>query len=67
MPVVIIPALNEERTVAEVIGRVPAAVGGHPVKVLGINDGSTDLGIARGAGATARPRRLRRTLSHVLP
>jgi glucosyl-3-phosphoglycerate synthase len=39
---VIIPALNEERTVAEVIGRVPASVGELPTRVVVIDDGSAD-------------------------
>ena len=51
--VVIMPALNEERTVAGVVKNVPPAIDGMPVKVLVIDDGSSDRTgpLAREAGA----------------
>ena len=50
--VVLIPALDEERTVGEVIARVPAEVQGIPTSVVVVNDGSTDgtVETARKAG-----------------
>jgi glycosyltransferase involved in cell wall biosynthesis len=54
-PVVLfLPAFNEEDSVAGVMARVPASVGGHPVVQLVIDDGSTDRTAARAvdAGAT---------------
>lgn len=53
--VVIIPALNEEATLAEVIGRIPPPqdAGVQEVRVLVVDDGSTDktVELARQAGA----------------
>ena len=67
--VMLLPAHNEEATVAGVIRRAPAQVAGHPVRVLVVDDGSTDataaaavdagalvhsLGANRGLGAAVR-------------
>jgi glycosyltransferase involved in cell wall biosynthesis len=52
--VVIIPALNEERTVAEMVRRVPRQIAGvDEVEVIVVDDGSTDRTVAeaRQAGA----------------
>lgn len=49
-----LPALNEEATIAQVIGRIPRSIPGvSSVDVLVIDDGSTDrtVELARGAGA----------------
>jgi glycosyltransferase involved in cell wall biosynthesis len=57
-PVVLfLPAFNEEDSVAGVMARVPASVGGHPVVPLVVDDGSTDRTAARAAdaGATVVP------------
>ena len=62
-PVVLfLPAHNEEATVGDVVRRAPATVGGHPVQVVVIDDGSADAtaGVAAAAGATVvsvRPNR----------
>jgi uncharacterized membrane protein YbhN (UPF0104 family) len=69
-PVVLfMPAHDEEATVATCVSRAPASVGGHPVQVLVIDDGSSDqtaararaagaevisLGVNRGLGAAVR-------------
>lgn len=53
-PVVLfLPAHDEEESVAEVVRRAPRAVGGHPVRVLVIDDGSADrtAELAEAAGA----------------
>lgn len=53
-PVVLfLPAHDEEATVANVIARAPAEVCGRPVRVLVIDDGSTDATAARAAAAGA--------------
>ena len=69
-PVVLfLPAHDEEATVADVVRRAPATVAGHPVRVVVVDDGSTDgtasvagaagahvrsLGVNRGLGAAVR-------------
>src|SRR5262245_38400624 len=40
--VMLLPAHNEEATVADVVRRAPGAIAGHPVQVLVVDDGSTD-------------------------
>jgi glycosyltransferase involved in cell wall biosynthesis len=59
--VVVMPALNEERTVAEVIGRVPVVIDGLATRVL-VDDGSSDrtaeLARAAGAEVVSHPRTL---------
>jgi glycosyltransferase involved in cell wall biosynthesis len=52
--VMFLPAHDEEATVADVVARAPLAVGGHPVEVVVVDDGSTDAtaAIAETAGAT---------------
>lgn len=55
MLVVQIPALNEERTIAEVIRAIPTPIEGiDEIRVLVVDDGSTDrtAELARAAGAT---------------
>ncbi|HEX6311682.1 MAG TPA: glycosyltransferase family 2 protein [Acidimicrobiia bacterium] len=53
-PVVLfLPAHNEEASVAEVLGRVPACAGGRAVVTLVIDDGSTDGTAARARAAGA--------------
>lgn len=54
-PVVLfLPAHDEEATVGPVVGRASRDVAGHPVRVLVVDDGSTDAtaAAARAAGAT---------------
>jgi glycosyltransferase involved in cell wall biosynthesis len=48
-----LPALNEEATIAVVLAGIPREIGGHPVWVLVVDDGSTDrtAELARAAGA----------------
>jgi glycosyltransferase involved in cell wall biosynthesis len=53
-PVVLfLPAHDEEATVGDVVRRAPAAVAGHPVRVVVVDDGSGDgtAEVARAAGA----------------
>jgi glycosyltransferase involved in cell wall biosynthesis len=53
-PVVLfLPARNEETTVAAVVARTPAAVCGHPVRCVVVDDGSRDetAAVATAAGA----------------
>ncbi|MBI2708892.1 MAG: glycosyltransferase family 2 protein [Actinobacteria bacterium] len=45
-----LPAHDEERTVAAVVGRIPCSVAGHPVVPLVVDDGSSD-GTARAAAS----------------
>jgi glycosyltransferase involved in cell wall biosynthesis len=50
----VLPAHNEDATVGAVVRRAPASVHGHPVRVVVIDDGSTDgtAAAAAAAGAT---------------
>jgi glycosyltransferase involved in cell wall biosynthesis len=50
----VLPAHNESATVGAVVRRAPATVHGHPVRVVVIDDGSTDgtAAAAAAAGAT---------------
>ena len=52
--VMVLPAHDEEATVADVVRRAPTEVHGHPVEVVVVDDGSTDetAALARDAGAT---------------
>jgi uncharacterized membrane protein YbhN (UPF0104 family) len=52
--VLVLPAHDEEATVATVVSRAPARVAGRPVRVIVVDDGSTDATAARAeaAGAT---------------
>jgi glycosyltransferase involved in cell wall biosynthesis len=52
-----LPARNEEATVGQVVRRVPAAVSGHPVRCLVIDDRSSDATaeVASRAGAEVVP------------
>ncbi len=52
--VLVLPAHDEAATVASVVRRAPAQVGGHPVEVVVVDDGSSDATAAqaRSAGAT---------------
>jgi hypothetical protein len=53
-PVVLfLPARDEEAAVATVVGRAPATVAGRPVRVLVIDDHSTDATAARATAAGA--------------
>jgi len=59
--VVIVPALNESRTIADVVRRIPREVGGiHQIKVVVVDDGSSDgtgpLAMAEGATVVRHPR-----------
>ncbi len=61
--VIILPALDEERTIAGVIGRVPQQIVGiHRVDVVVVDDGSSDrtaeLAQAAGAAVVRHPRNL---------
>ncbi len=51
--VVVIPAYNEEPTVAKVVGSVPRHLAGLAVQVLVVDDGSADSTTAQAAGAGA--------------
>lgn len=52
--VVFLPAHDEEATVGDVVRRLPAAVAGHPVVSLVVDDGSQDATAARAEQAGAR-------------
>ena len=53
-PVILfLPAYEEAATVGAVVARVPAAVCGHPVRCLVVDDGSTDDTAARAEAAGA--------------
>jgi len=51
--VLVLPAHDEEATVADVVRRAPASVAGRPVRVLVVDDGSSDATAAVAAGAGA--------------
>ena len=52
--VVVMPALNEEKTVADTIRRIPRQISGiASVQVVVVNDGSTDSTVAEALGAGA--------------
>jgi glycosyltransferase involved in cell wall biosynthesis len=60
--VLFLPAHDEAATVGSVVGRAPAEVAGHPVRVVVVDDGSADATamVARQAGAevlSLRPNR----------
>lgn len=50
---VFFPAHDEEATVADVVNRTPASVAGHGVRVLVVDDGSTDATASAAAAAGA--------------
>lgn len=52
--VLVLPAHNEAPRIGAVLARVPSEVAGHRVKVIVVDDGSTDetAAVARAAGAT---------------
>lgn len=52
--VLVLPAHDEEATVAAVVARAPRSVAGRPVRVIVVDDGSSDAtaAVAAGAGAT---------------
>ena len=52
--VLVLPARDEAATVAAVVGRAPRSVGGHPVRVVVVDDGSRDATAALAAAAGAR-------------
>ena len=58
--VVVLPVRDEAPTVGEVVRRVPAQVGGRPVEVVvvddGSGDGSGDAALAAGARVVSHPR-----------
>lgn len=62
--VVVLPAHDEVETIGAVIASVPAAVGGHRVEVVVVDDGSTDAtaDAALAAGAKVIPHERRRGL-----
>jgi glycosyltransferase involved in cell wall biosynthesis len=51
--VLVLPAHDEEASVAEVVARAPASVLGRPVEVVVVDDGSSDRTAERAAGAGA--------------
>ena len=52
--VVFLPAHNEQDSVGDVVRRLPAEVDGRPVRVVVVDDGSTDATAERAAAAGAR-------------
>jgi glycosyltransferase involved in cell wall biosynthesis len=50
---IVIPAYNEEPTVAEVVGEIPAVAAGLKAEVIVVVDGAHDATAARAAGAGA--------------
>ena len=52
--VLVLPAHDEDATVAAVVGRAPARVAGRPVVVVVVDDGSSDDTAARARAAGAR-------------
>ena len=50
----VLPAHDEEATVAAVVARAPRSVAGRPVRVIVVDDGSTDATAERAAAAGAR-------------
>jgi glycosyltransferase involved in cell wall biosynthesis len=62
--VLLLPAHDEAATVGDVVGRAPAAILGHPVHVVVVDDGSTDgtTAAARRAGAEVHAHRRNRGL-----
>ena len=50
---VVIPAFNEEPTVAAVVGRIPREIGGRAVEVIVVDDGSSDRTAQEAADAGA--------------
>jgi len=51
--VVFLPAHDEETTVGEVVSALPSSVGGRPVRVIVVDDGSTDATATRAARSGA--------------
>ena len=51
--VVFLPVHDEAPSVAGVVGRVPTEIGGHPVQVVVVDDGSTDGSARRAMAAGA--------------
>jgi len=50
---VVIPAFNEEPTVAEVVSAIPSTIGGLPAEVIVVVDGATDATASEAARAGA--------------
>jgi glycosyltransferase involved in cell wall biosynthesis len=52
--VLVLPARNEERSVGDVVARVPDRAADHPVVCIVVDDGSTDATATKAEGAGAR-------------